>query len=431
MGFLKLLVTQIAIKKAEDVICGKVEKDLPVESQKKKPPVFKSGHERAGFASFYFFTSQACYTIFPILCLMFQEKDLSLAVFFRLYAMAALVSFALLLIGLVIYGLYRVNLLPVTLMIFPLPLFFIMYVGFEYGWGIFRDIFFGTWMNLTTMLILILLGISAVVCSISILCYYESGGSKKKTVKQAKTSIRDEEAERTRNLLRAAIRSNSVKVCFLHKKWNFAKSEEILFGYDEVRKQFVFINDKNSHVLSSQKVVYLDFESELSASDTGISTNEYQIKLFYVDSGNKESVLSMALSYEPDGAINRIKYYANNNPAGNSEVVFRRKIRHLAATLDREFYPCRPFACDEWFEQLKECMGKIKNNKTDGYSLFRDRVIDAEDYMDDEILVSIISDMSIDPPDKTSAKKEARRLCLNDFGTSLKDGIKTSFKNFF
>ena len=76
-------------------------------------------------------------------------------------------------------------------------------------------------------------------------------------------------------------------------------------------------------------------------------------------------------------------------------------------------------------------MEKIKNNNTDGYSLFRDRVIDTEEYMDDKVLLSIICDMSIDPPDKASAKKEARRLCLHDFGTSLGNSIKMSIKDFF
>ena len=76
-------------------------------------------------------------------------------------------------------------------------------------------------------------------------------------------------------------------------------------------------------------------------------------------------------------------------------------------------------------------MEKIKNNHTDGYTLFKDRVIAAEDYLDDEVLISIINDLSIDPPDKASAKKEARRLCLHDFGASLGNSIKSSIKNFF
>lgn len=76
-------------------------------------------------------------------------------------------------------------------------------------------------------------------------------------------------------------------------------------------------------------------------------------------------------------------------------------------------------------------MEKIKNNNTDGYSLFRDGVIAAEDYMDDGVLFSIVSDLSVDPPDKASAKKEARRLCLYDFGATLGNNIKSSVKSFF
>ena len=76
-------------------------------------------------------------------------------------------------------------------------------------------------------------------------------------------------------------------------------------------------------------------------------------------------------------------------------------------------------------------MEKIKNNKTDGYSLFREQIIATEDYMDNKVLFSIICDLSIDPPDKASAKKEARRLCLHDFSATLGNNIKSSVKNFF
>ena len=47
------------------------------------------------------------------------------------------------------------------------------------------------------------------------------------------------------------------------------------------------------------------------------------------------------------------------------------------------------------------------------------KVMAAEDYMDNETLFSIICDLSVDPPDKASAKKEAKRLCLNDFRATL------------
>ncbi len=435
MGLLKHILTHIIVQKAEETLVGKIAEELPNEDRKqvRKAPLFKSRHDLAEAAAAYFFSVHSTYIVFSLLL---QIDYISWDLFYRTCAMSSLVAWSVLFIGILIYGLYRADLLPLLFMFVPAVLVFVFAViplGFEYGYGIYKDFFLGVWMYPNVKLIFFLLGIITTVVTLAFVIHYENGGTKKKPKKQNPPPISDEEAENNRNLLRTAIQNNAVNIRFLKRKWNFTADTDILFGYDEQNKQFVFLSDKNSYILSSKKIVYFDFEDAPNNNDTAINTNKYQriIKLYYLGSNQKEYVLTLVQTYASDEGINRIKYFANSNPADNSEVVFRRKIRHLASTLEREFYPCRPFANDEWFELLKESMEKIKNTNTDGYSLFRDKVIAVENYMDDEVLFSIICDLSVDPPDKASAKKEAKRLCLSDFGATLGNNIKSSVSNIF
>lgn len=434
MGLIKQVITHIILQKAEDALVGETAVS-PREDRKqaRKAPLFKSRYELAEATAAYFFSVHSTYIMFSLL---FQIDYISWDLFYRTCAMASLVAWSVFLVGILIYGLYRADLLPLLFMFVPGVLVFIFAViplGFEYGYGIYKDFFLGVWMHSNVKLIFFLLAIITTVVTLAFVIHYENGGTQKKPKKRNPPPISDEEVENNRNMLRMAIQNNAINIRFLKRKWNFTTVSDVLFGYDEQNKQLVFVNNQNSHVLSCKKVVYLDFEDILGNPDASVNTSEYQriIKLHYLESSKKESVLTLVQIYSIDEGINRIKYYANNNPAGNSEIVFRRKIRHLASTLERDFYPCRPFANDGWFDLLKESMEKIKNNNTDGYSLFRDKVIAAEDYMDDETLFSIICDLSVDPPDKASAKKEAKRLCLNDFGATLRNDIKSSVRNIF
>lgn len=435
MGLFKQIITHVVVKKANESLMERVAEALPCEDKSKarKAPLFKSRRDLAEAAAIYFFSMQIFYIIILMMC---QLDNMSWGAFYRACAMASLVAWSVLFVGMLAYGLYRIDLLPLLFMLVLLVLVVALLViplGFEYGYGIYKDFFLGTWLNPAVTLVLFLLGIITIAVTLAIVIYYENGGAKKKTQKQAPPPVSNEEAENNRKSLKSAIKGNAINVRFLRRKWNFTTSAVVLFGYDEQNKQFVFVSDQNSYTLSCKKVVYLDFEDVESDPNAAINTSEYQrlIKLYYLGSSKKEHILSLAQVHISDEAINRIKYYANNNSSGSSEIVFRRKIRHLASALEKEFYPCRPFANDEWFDLLKECMEKIKNSNTDGYSLFREQVIAAEDYMDDEVLSSIICDLSIDPPDRASAKKEARRLCLHDFGATLNNNIKSSVKGFF
>lgn len=433
MGILKQIITQVVVKKIEETVVEKAEERLSAKEERKKAQIktaFQSREDLAGYASLYFFSSQFIYMLILLVC---QIEPMSWTVFCRYYAMAALVSCALFLVGLIALGLHMIDLLPVLTFIPLAAVCFLAFLIAECGFGLLVRFFLGLWMNTTTQIVFFLLGVATVSVSFYLLCRFESAGARKKTKNHPFPIIEDEEAEENRSLLRAAIQESAITVRLLKGQWGFSKNTDVLFGCDTTNKRLVFVSNRSDNIIDYAKVVYFDFEDVAKESDSAVNTREYHrlIKLYYLGASKKEHVVSMAQVYNNDENINRIKHNINTCPAGNSEVVFKRKMRHLAATLDRDFYPCRPFVSDDWFEQLKECMEKIKNNKTDGYSLFKNKVIAAEDYMDDETLFSIICDFSLDPPDKSSAKKEARRLCLHNFGATLGNNIKSSVKNIF
>lgn len=425
MGLFSKIVTHAIVEIAEAMESEHIAEDAK-EQKKSKTYPFRSWQEFVEFSCAFFFFSQTFY-VMALLCI--QADNMSVGIFYQSCAMAALVSIALFFLGLLAYGMYRVDMLPLLLLILPLPLCVTMSIGFTHGFGVLGDFFTGVWMNSAIKLIFFLLGILSTASTFSGVLYYESRDSKQQIRKQEKPKISDEEAEMNRNILRSAIQENAVNVRFIKRKWNFSTSSDVMFGYDVQNKQFAFVSDINSYTLSSTKIVYLDFEDVKNDPDVKNCTNIYQrlIKLYYLGSGEKENVLYLSQAFSDDKSINRIKHFANNAPTSNAEIVFRRKIRFLASTLQMESYPCRPFRKDEWFEQLQECMEKIKNNNTDGYSLFKSNVISSDNYMDNEILKSIICDFSLDPPDKTRAKKEAKKLCRQAFNATLK----ASVKNFF
>lgn len=428
MGLFSKIVTRAVGKIAEETVIKQVAEKSKEQEKKQQPKarLFKSWRQFVEVACVYFFASQFIYIM---ALFVIQVDDMSFGVFYQSCAMASFISIALFLLGMIAYGLYRIDMLPLFAIFFMLLPIAIMAVGFSCGFSAIGDFFLGAWMNSAIKLIFFLLGLLCVGSTLSGVLYYESEGTKKKAIKQTQSPTSDEEAELKRSELRTAIQENAITVRFAKRKWNFSTSAVVMFGYDEQNKQFIFVSDKNSYTLSSKKVVYFDFEDIPSNSTDEANDNEPQrlIKLFYLSSTNKESVVSLTQVCADDEAINRIKYYANNSRVDSAEGVFRRKIRHIASALEGDFYPRRPFVNDEWFEQLKECMEKIKNNNTDGYSLLKERVVSSEDYMDDEVLAAIVGDFSIDPPDQTSAKKEAKRLCRQDFNATLK----ASVKNFF
>ena len=304
MGLFSKIITHTIVETVKETTAKQVEEKI--QKQPQKAPLFKSMREFVEFTCLYFFASQAIYIM---ILFVIQAENMSLGVFYQSCAIASLVSFALFLLGMLVYGLYRVDLLPLLFMIMLLPLTAILPIGFNYGFSVFGDFFLGVWMNAATKLIFFLLGIISIVSTLSGVCYYESEGTRSKTKKHAAQSISDEEAEKNRSMLRSSIQDNAITIRFLKRKWNFPTSADVLFGYDEQKKQFVFVSDKNSYTLSSRKVVYFDFEDVQNNPDVEINTNEYErlIKLIYLGSSKKENILSMAQIYANNEAINRIK----------------------------------------------------------------------------------------------------------------------------
>lgn len=274
-----------------------------------------------------------------------------------------------------------------------------------------------------------MLGIVVSVSSITIAYKNQSKGTKQETKEQVTKTVSDEEVEKNRGLLRTAIQDNAILVQFVKRKWGFTVSSKVQFGYDDENEYFVFVSNKSSTTIEAEKVVYIDYEDILYGLN---STAEYQrlIKMYYLADNNEEQIITLSqrvLEDMCDNRMKKIKQYANKYPTDEPEIVFRRKIRHLASSLEVDCYPNRPFLNDKWFEFLKATMEKVKNNNADGYTLFRNKLIANDDYWSDDALFVIIEDLSKNPPDPSSAKKEAKKLCFRDFGATLGHNI----KNFF
>ncbi len=459
MGFLKNAITAAVVKKAEDILGDKIGKELPYKNntqkvttqeqektqkaivqeqenkkQKKKKRLFHSRASLAGAASIYFFFTQFLSVIVLLVC---HGEELTAGEFFGSCAMAAIIAWSLLLVLMLVYALYRVDML-----MFACGLLFVMILAFvtaplgaEGGYSVYRYFFLALWMTPLVKAMFCLLGVATFGIAIALFIYFENREEKRRAEKQSQMPAIDEKAEAERNALRVAIRDNAIVVRFLKKRWDFTTNADVLFGYHEEKKQFVFVSERTSYILDADKIVYLDFEDIKSSSDEEINFSQYKrmIKLYYLGSGKKEKVLPLAHCDISEEEINKIKQYANKTVSVNDEVVFRRKIRHAAAELKSAAYPRRPFVNDVWFDELKETMEKYTNskNKLDGYSLFREQVIAMENFATDKILLSIIQDMSMDPPNKGSAQNEARRLCYGEFRAKMVNGIMSSFKDIF
>lgn len=430
MGIFSKILVSVATKKAEEVLIENAE-EMKSKTKKIKKRLFSSRDEVAAFLLGYVGVTQGISVWASIIAVIANVEEINLiGRFYSTYAVAMFLSCVLFILGMIIYGLYLINFLPILIMfVSPFP-FFLIPVFIEYGVAdSFRFFFSGKWMPPAMKLTLFLLGIVVSVSSITIAYKNQSKGTKQETKEQVTKTVSDEEVEKNRGLLRTAIQDNAILVQFVKRKWGFTVSSKVQFGYDDENEYFVFVSNKSSTTIEAEKVVYIDYEDILYGLN---STAEYQrlIKMYYLADNNEEQIITLSqrvLEDMCDNRMKKIKQYANKYPTDEPEIVFRRKIRHLASSLEVDCYPNRPFLNDKWFEFLKATMEKVKNNNADGYTLFRNKLIANDDYWSDDALFVIIEDLSKNPPDPSSAKKEAKKLCFRDFGATLGHNI----KNFF
>lgn len=204
---------------------------------------------------------------------------------------------------------------------------------------------------------------------------------------------------------------NSIRIEFVKRKWKFSTKKEVWLGFDINNQILVFANKQDNRVLKFEKLIFMDY------IDVDNSESNYKrlIKLYYLDRGNQEGIVSfnqVFVNEVDDIRFKKILEIINNTVTKKEEIVFKRKMRYLNSLLDKRGYPNNMFASDEWFPLLQSIMSKVKNLKTDGYTLFREKVIGNVDYLNDSTLQQIIRDLSKNPIDDTSAKQEAKRLCF-------------------
>lgn len=317
----------------------------------------------------------------------------------------------------------------------------------------------------------IISGINIIVSTIYLLITYANQNKKpikQKAVKQEeKATLNEDELQKFRRNLVKLIRNNAINVCFLKQQWGFEVGEEIQFGFDNTNGAFVFVNERNHHIVDHKKLVYLDYEDTLLDKTNGtlgmiggallgahyggvlgavlygaegrISSQKRKIKrlikLYLMNPGNKEFILTFVQIFpqeyiQDNGNIENIKTIADNIKNGAKEIVFRRKIRHIASELDKDIYVNRPFVNDNWFILLKENMSQIKNRENDGYGLFREYVIQEEDYLNDMTIENVIYYLSSEEIDEFRLKQEARSLCFRDSVSSVGRKLKKEIKNF-
>ena len=196
MGLLKSLILYVATKKVEEAIYRKQEeKSIPIEpieneSKKEKKPLLKSREE---FFEIVFTICIISQILYGFVLIVLQVDSLSLSVFYRSYAMAALVSCVLLLIGVIAYGFYLIGFLPMVFFVLILGMCYLSLSSLDYGGSIWT----GAWMNSAEKLVFSLLGIITIVSGFAYLCYCES---KKTDEKKTAMNISEEETEKNRNL---------------------------------------------------------------------------------------------------------------------------------------------------------------------------------------------------------------------------------------
>lgn len=210
------------------------------------------------------------------------------------------------------------------------------------------------------------------------------------------------------------MQDNFIRIQLVRSRWNFPSKKEILLGIDTPNSSIVFTNGEIMHSISIKNIIYIDYQ-DTSNEDKPFSR---LIKLYYFGRNGKEYIVPFTQTFsnnvaEDNRKFNEIKDLPFNVPSTNEEIIFRRKIRILGSKLDKCEFPNCPFFNDNWFDVLNNSMKKIKNIKSDGYKLFRQKVILATDFENEPLFVKIISELSQEKIDITSAKQEARQLCFS------------------
>lgn len=395
------------------------------------------------------------------------------SLFYTTYSAAALVSFVLFLDIYITceHYKYRISykiLTPVVIQICLVALV-IWFCGFD---NIVQTLVNSVMVNALKPVLAGLGGVSIVVSSLYLITSSRQPGNRKKhNSTKAKNALAAQQAIAPEVLcknLHRAISGNSISVSFIKKQWEFMPGETVYFGYDRNTDCFVFVSDRNSKVIESKRIVYLDYEDYLidktngtggmiaGALLGGMAMGVYGavvcgaegrlkaqgkriqriIKFYYLNKSGKEQTLAFTQDFNGnrvygDGGIVKLKQLSDNSNSSNLEIIFRQKLRYMCANLNKEIYLSRPFLNDKWFSSLKETMEVVTNNRTNGYELFRQLVIEEEHYMNDGSVHAVVQAMSKKTPDYIRVKQEARTLCINDSVSAVGENAKAAIKGLF
>lgn len=319
-------------------------------------------------------------------------------------------------------------------------------------------------------LILCIFALIHIVASAIYLIISENKKHQKKTNKPCKEvfSTSETTTETICKKLLKTIRKDHITVCFLNNQWGFERGQPLKFGFDENTDCFVFVNENNYNIIDRKTFIFLDYEDTLIDKTNGtggmitgaligglymgaigaivggaegrISSQTRKInrliKFYYLNQSGEETTAFFAQIFPQeyihgDGGIEKLKQFCDSVHNKRNEIIFRRKIRHIASEIDKDTYDYRPFINDEWFSELKRYMGAVKNARTDGYSLFRKTVISEKDYLNDLNILTVVQYMSTMTPDTAGIKREAKLLCHKDSILAVKDNVKDKIKNVF
>lgn len=409
----------------------------------------------------------------PIFLLLYvlTEEMLSagfIELFYTTYSAAALVSTVLFLDIYITYENYKHRmpykiLTPIIIQICLIVLV-ILFCGFN---NIVNALINGALVNALKPILTSIGGLSIIVPSIYLMVSTRQPSTHKNTNAAVPTTQVIEPEDLCKKLKRA-ISGNSISISFVRKQWDFMPGETVSFGYDKKTDSFVFVSDSFSKVIEYKRIVYLDYEDYLidktngtggmiaGAVLGGMMMGVYGavvcgaegrlkaqgkriqriIKFYYLNKSGKEQVLSFTQDFNGnrvcgDGGIDKLKELSDNSNSSNPEIVFRQKLRHMCTNLDKEIYLSRPFLKDEWFSVLEETLEAVTNNRTNGYELFRQLVINEEHYMNDGSVHTIVREMSRKAPDFARIKQEARTLCFHDSVSAVGENAKAAIKGLF
>lgn len=330
--------------------------------------------------------------------------------------MASLYSIVFVSIAWIFYGLYKADGLFIGyFFLFPLVIFIFISI-LQSDMPSILYWLSGKWMSMMLRLILCLISVGC--CSTAVLLLYraENDSNKAHKVKNPQGKVPVDDGKKQREMLMEAISQNAIEVAVHKGRWHFASSDCVLFGYNEISKEYVFVDKNHCHQIKQDQVVFLD--CELS------ETQQLECKFFYISSGKAESTVlfTVLCSENLDDVRNSIQklrgYYDILNPQ-KDEIKFRRKVRKLATRLDKNLFPNRPYQNKDWFSQLEEHLSKYNNDDGTAYSIFKSRVLDNESCYNDELVWKIICSLSKESPDYAELKKAAKQLCHKSLFSKL------------